>query len=45
MLEAGQKLIGEHDFRNFCKIDVLNVNNFVRRILSFHIEPVKEWTL
>jgi tRNA pseudouridine38/39 synthase len=25
-------LQGDHDFRNFCKMDVVNVSNFVRRI-------------
>jgi tRNA pseudouridine38/39 synthase len=33
MLEAAQKLVGEHDYRNFCKMDVGNgVVTFVRRI-------------
>lgn len=34
MREAAAYLIGEHDFRNFCKLDVLNVRNFVRKIDS-----------
>ncbi|XP_033097758.1 tRNA pseudouridine(38/39) synthase-like isoform X2 [Anneissia japonica] len=39
MKEASQKLIGEHDFRNFCKMDVANgVVMFKRRILSASIE-------
>lgn len=42
MEEASQKLLGEHDFRNFCKIDVVNVNNFNRKILSFSVRPVDE---
>ncbi|KAI8480908.1 tRNA pseudouridine synthase 3 [Branchiostoma belcheri] len=32
---AAQKLVGEHDFRNFCKMDVANgVVTFIRRIIS-----------
>eukprot|EP00946_MAST-07B_sp_MAST-7B-sp1_P001562 g1562.t1 len=40
MREAGQKLLGLHDFRNFCKMDVVNVRNFERTLLSFAIRPV-----
>ncbi|CAN6479220.1 unnamed protein product [Victoria cruziana] len=36
---GGRKLVGEHDFRNFCKMDALNVHNYRRRILSFEIVP------
>uniref|UniRef100_A0A7S0JCR4 Pseudouridine synthase I TruA alpha/beta domain-containing protein n=1 Tax=Calcidiscus leptoporus TaxID=127549 RepID=A0A7S0JCR4_9EUKA len=32
-------LVGEHDFRNFCKIDP-NVSHFKRRIFSFDVHPV-----
>jgi len=42
MQQASQRFIGEHDFRNFCKIDVSNVENFVRRIHSFDIGPVAQ---
>lgn len=36
---AAKKLIGEHDFRNFCKVDVgNNVNHFIRRINSFEVQ-------
>lgn len=38
MREAGKLLVGQHDFRNFCKIDVTNVKNFVRTIESVKIE-------
>jgi tRNA pseudouridine38/39 synthase len=35
-LDAMQKacgyLLGEHNFRNFCKLDVTNVSNFVRKV-------------
>ncbi|KAJ8760418.1 hypothetical protein K2173_015085 [Erythroxylum novogranatense] len=36
---AGQKFIGEHDFRNFCKMDVTNVRNYKRSISLFEIHP------
>jgi len=40
MRQAAQDLIGEHDFRNLCKMDVKNnVTNFTRRILSVSIDP------
>uniref|UniRef100_A0A7S4GGL5 tRNA pseudouridine synthase n=1 Tax=Eutreptiella gymnastica TaxID=73025 RepID=A0A7S4GGL5_9EUGL len=39
MREASQLLVGEHDFRNFCKMDVVHVSNFVREIRDFTIEP------
>jgi tRNA pseudouridine38/39 synthase len=42
MKEAAQKFVGEHDFRHFCKLDVVNVKTFTRNILSFDIEPVNE---
>mmetsp|Transcript_4225 Transcript_4225/g.562 ORF Transcript_4225/g.562 Transcript_4225/m.562 type:complete len:93 (+) Transcript_4225:230-508(+) len=35
-----ERLIGTHDFRNFCKID-LNMKTFVRRIISFELEIVE----
>lgn len=34
MKEALTYLVGEHDFRNFCKMDVVNVGNWVRTIRS-----------
>lgn len=42
MRAAAQLLIGEHDLRNFCKIDP-NVTNFVRSIRSFTVTPVTEF--
>ena len=39
MRAAASRLIGEHDLRNFCKIDP-NVSNFRRTILSFEVAPV-----
>ena len=38
MQEAAQLLVGEHDFRNFCKADINNgVTNFVRTINDISI--------
>lgn len=38
---AAQSLIGAHDFRNFCKMDVGNgVVQFHRRVLDVQIEPI-----
>ena len=39
MQVAASKLLGEHDFRNFCKMDVVNVQSFSRRVVSFEIAP------
>lgn len=41
MREAAKKIEGEHDFRHFCKMDVVNVHNFVRTIYSFDIAPAE----
>lgn len=37
MQKAAEKFIGEHDFRNFCKMDAANVKNYKRRITKFNI--------
>jgi tRNA pseudouridine38/39 synthase len=43
MREAAQKLVGEHDFRNFCRMDIKGgVTNFRRRILSVDINQVTD---
>ncbi|XP_063409480.1 uncharacterized protein LOC134692826 [Mytilus trossulus] len=43
MSEAADKLVGEHDFRNFCKMDVGNgVVNFMRRIVKADIAVLDE---
>lgn len=42
MKEAAQYLVGEHDFRNFCKMDAVNVSNFKRKIASFTFHPVED---
>lgn len=40
MAEAASSFVGEHDFRNFCKMDVANVTHFMRRITAFTVETV-----
>jgi tRNA pseudouridine38/39 synthase len=39
MNEAASYLIGDHDFRNLCKMDVVNVTNFRREIYEANIVP------
>jgi tRNA pseudouridine38/39 synthase len=34
MISASRLLIGEHDFRNFCKMDITATTNYIRRIFS-----------
>ena len=41
MQEAAAHFIGEHDFRNFCKVDAEHVKNFVRTILDFRVKLVR----
>jgi len=40
MREAANHLVGTHDFRNFCRMDVVNVANFTRHLFAFDIDPV-----
>jgi hypothetical protein len=42
MKAAGQEFVGQHDFRNFCKIDPTRTVNFERVIISFSIDPVDD---
>ncbi|XP_020275256.1 tRNA pseudouridine(38/39) synthase isoform X2 [Asparagus officinalis] len=42
MRKAAEKLIGEHDFRNFCKMDAANVKNYKRKITKFDISPCNQ---
>jgi tRNA pseudouridine38/39 synthase len=44
MLEAAKALEGEHDFRNFCKLDV-NVSHWIRSIMSIQISPFSSFNL
>lgn len=43
MQRAAQRFVGEHDFRNFCKMDVAATTNFKRRIfgVDFHLDESK----
>jgi len=34
MQQAADQLVGDHDFRNFCKMDVITVSNF-RRVINY----------
>lgn len=38
MREAASHLIGEHDFRNFCKIDLLQVRHFRRKVMDVRVD-------
>ncbi|KAL3504607.1 hypothetical protein ACH5RR_034448 [Cinchona calisaya] len=42
METAGKKFVGEHDFRNFCKMDATNVHSFRRQIMLFEISACSE---
>ena len=43
MREAAGKLVGVHDFRNLCKMDVAHgVTNFIRKIISTDIQLIKQ---
>lgn len=44
MSEAAALLVGEHDFRNICKIDIAKVTNFRREVYSAQILPFQENT-
>lgn len=35
--EGAEQLKGEHDFRNFCKIDVTSTTNYIRKILDVDV--------
>ncbi|XP_039166579.1 uncharacterized protein LOC104442515 [Eucalyptus grandis] len=37
MESAGQKFVGDHDFRNICKMDAFNVHNYKLHIRSFEL--------
>lgn len=42
MQEASQCLVGEHDFRNFCKVNLENTTQFTRRILSINFRESEQ---
>lgn len=41
MRKAASYLIGKWNFRNFCKLDVVNVDNFEREILHVDLQPAE----
>lgn len=41
MQQSATYFLGEHDFRNFCKLDLEHVKSFRRRILDFQIKEVQ----
>jgi tRNA pseudouridine38/39 synthase len=45
MRAAAAHLVGEHDFRNFCKPDVAAVRSFRRRVMEVRVERMEglEW--
>jgi hypothetical protein len=42
MNKAAALLVGDHDFRNLCKMDIVKVSNFRREIYSAEILPFME---
>ena len=42
MKSAASKFKGSHDFRNFCKLNVLSTTNFTRHIMDINIGKVEE---
>ena len=40
--DAVKRLEGEHDFRNFCRIDTINVCDFTRAIFRGDVVEVKK---
>ena len=41
MQQAAKHFIGEHDFRNFCKMDLEHVKSFRRTMLDFQVVQVQ----
>ncbi len=45
MSQAAQRLVGHHDFRNLCKMDVGNgVTNYLRNIISTELKVLDSST-
>jgi tRNA pseudouridine38/39 synthase len=42
MREAAKSFLGEHDFRNFCKMNVVAVSNYKRKIFKFDVLRVSD---
>lgn len=40
MREACRAFVGQHDFRNYCKADLVNIECFVRDIYEASVDPV-----
>jgi tRNA pseudouridine38/39 synthase len=40
MQRAAALLVGEHNFQNFCKMNLCNTTQHVRRVISAHLEQV-----
>jgi tRNA pseudouridine38/39 synthase len=40
MNAGAAKLVGQFDFRNFCKMDVINVQSYERHVLSSAVSIV-----
>ncbi len=41
MQQSASHFVGEHDFRNFCKLDLEHVKSFRRRILDFQVKEMQ----
>ena len=41
MQQSATYFVGEHDFRNFCKLDLEHVKSFRRRILDFQVKEMQ----
>ena len=41
MQQAAALFVGEHDFRNFCKMDLEHVKSFRRTMLAFEVNEVQ----
>lgn len=37
---GARRFVGEHDFRNFCKVDNSKPASFVRSIVAFDVRPL-----
>jgi len=41
MRKGCKNFLGLHDFRNFCKMDIITTTCFLRRIMDIHIDPLE----
>jgi hypothetical protein len=42
MQQGAERLLGEHDFRNYCRIDAGNVFNYVRTVVAIRFDHVRD---